>query len=124
VGISKCCKARKLGKVAFVVEGGQPNVGYVKEVLEFMRTRERYEIASVTIGNKKVIQLYAADFLAHSCTSDSKWFDRITATCDIFEDDTTPEKITRMSAQITTNLRRLRRERREEALRRRGIIGE
>lgn len=114
IGISKFCKANGLGRVALVVESGQPNVRYVKEVLEFMQSRERYGIALVTVATKRdSIQLGTADFLAHSCTSDSHWFERIRARCQIFEDDTTPAKITAMSNRIAISLRYLRRNRRQ-----------
>jgi len=75
IGVSKYCRDNKLGEIAFVIEAGQPNVDFVRETLEYMRTKERYRIASVAVAaKKKFVQLCTADFLAHSRTSEPGWF--------------------------------------------------
>ena len=112
IGVCKFSKKNNLGKVVFVVEGGQPNVGYVKEVLEYMRTRERFGIESVAVSNKNdFVQLCTADFLAHSRSSDHEWFERLYDTGRVSQDRITPEKVIRMSGQITEGLKRMRQNR-------------
>jgi hypothetical protein len=98
--------------VAFVIEDGQPNIEFVRETLEYMRTKERYGIASVAVAGKKdFVQLCTADFLAHSRTSDQEWFDRLYDTGRVSHDQVTAAKIVRMSRQITEGLRRMKHER-------------
>jgi hypothetical protein len=113
MGVSKYCRANKLGKVALVIEGGQPNVEFVGQALEYMRTKERFGIASVAIANKKeFVQLCTADFVAHSSTSHEEWYQRLNASGRLSQDHTPPEKLVRMSRQITEGIRRIKQNRR------------
>lgn len=113
MGVCKFCRANNLGKVAFVIEGGQPNVEFVRETLEYMKTKQRLGIASVAVAKKKdFVQLCTADFVAHSRTSDEEWFQRLYDSGRVSQDRTTPEKIIRMSRQITEGITRLKQNRR------------
>src|SRR6266571_9019101 len=40
IGVCKFAREKKLGKVAFIIEDGQPNVAFVREVLEHMKAKE------------------------------------------------------------------------------------
>lgn len=112
VGVSKYCKDNNLGEIAFVIEAGQPNVNFVRETLEYMQTKERYRIASVAVAPKeKFVQLCTADFLSHSRTSEPEWFSNLHATNHVWIDEIGPEKIVRMSKQISTGIWRMRKER-------------
>src|SRR5271163_2358873 len=78
IAVCKFCRARDLGKIAFVIEEGQPNVGFVRSALEYMMSRDRFTIASVAVAKKKdFVQLCTADFLAYSRTSDDAWYQEL-----------------------------------------------
>ncbi len=84
IGVCKFAREKKLGRVAFVIESGQPNVEWIKSVLENMHASETFGIASVAVANKKdFVQLCTADFLAHSRSSDPAWYQRLFDTCRI-----------------------------------------
>jgi hypothetical protein len=113
IGVCKFCKDNNLGKVAFAIEDGQPNVEFVRETLEYMKTKERFGIASVATASKKdSVQLCTADFLAHSRSSSEEWFGTFYDTGRVWQDHVTPEKVMRMSRQITEGLKRMKRNRR------------
>jgi hypothetical protein len=112
MGVCKFCKRDNLGKVAFVIEDGQPNVEFVRETLEFMKCKERFGIASIAIASKKdFVQLCTADFLAHSRSSNGRWFDALYDTERVYQDHVTPERVVRMSRQLTEGIKRMKRER-------------
>jgi hypothetical protein len=93
IGVCKFCKDNNLGKVAFVIEEGQPNVAFVRETLEYMKTQERFGIASIaTAGKKDFVQLCTADFLAHSRSSSEQWFEAFYGTGRVWQDHVTAEK--------------------------------
>jgi len=115
IGVCTFCRENNLGKVAFVIESGQPNINFVRETLEYMQTKERYGIESVTVAQKKeYVQLCTADFVgvAHSRTSDENWYQRLYDSGRVSHERVTPEKLGRMSGQISQNLKRLRQRRR------------
>ena len=113
MGVSKFCRTNDLGKVAFVVEDGQPNIEFVRSTLEYMMTKDRLGIASVAVAKKKdFVQLCTADFLAYSRSSDPEWSQAFANTGRVWEDQITHEKVFRMSRQITDGLKRKKRERR------------
>ena len=113
MGVCKFCRANNLGKVAFVIESGQPNVEFVRQTLEHMQTKERFGITSVAVAKKTdFIQLCTADFVAHSRTSDEEWYRRLYDSGRLSQDHTPPEKLVRMSRQITEGLKRLKQKRR------------
>lgn len=113
MGVCKFCRDNNLGKIAFVLESGQPNVEFVRQTLEYMQTKERYRIASVAVANKKdFVQLCTADFVAHSRTSDEEWFGFLYDSGRVSQDHITSEKLARMSSQITEAVNRFKRNRR------------
>jgi hypothetical protein len=113
LGVCKFCKDNNLGKVSFVIEEGQPNVEFVQSALDYMKTKDRYGIASVAVAKKKdCVQLCTADFVAHSTSTDNEWFGHLWDTGRLSQEHITAEKLTRMSLQITEGLRLMRRERR------------
>jgi hypothetical protein len=112
IGVSKYCKANNLGEIAFMIEAGQPNVNFVRETLEYMQAKQRYRIASVAIvSKKKFVQLSTADFLSHSRTSEPGWFFNLQQTDHVWTDEVGPEKILRMSKQLSDGIKRMRIER-------------
>lgn len=101
LGICKFASKNRLGKVAFVIEDGQPNAQFIRQVLDGMKKHERLGIASVALASKKdVVQLRTADFLAHSCTSEPKWFHTLVDSGLVANDYFTSERIVRMSGDL------------------------
>lgn len=101
LGICKFAGKHRLGKVAFVIEDGQPNARFIQQVLDGMKERERLGIASVTLASKKdFVQLCTADFLAHSCTSEPEWFRTLVDSGLVANDYITSERMVRMSNQL------------------------
>jgi hypothetical protein len=114
LGICKYCLENKLGKVAFVVEAGQPNVDWIRRVLEHMQNREWYGsdlgIASVAVATKEdFVQLCTADFLAHSRTSSPKWFERLYDSGNVFQEHITAEKLARISDELMSRWKAFKR---------------
>jgi len=112
VGVCQYCRANNLGKVAFTIENGQPNLDFVRETLEYMGSKDRYGISSVSVASKNdFAELYPADFLAHSRTSSEDWYQALLGTGRIWEDCITAEKVARMSKQMSEGLKKMRHER-------------
>ncbi len=62
-----------LGKAAFVIEAGQPNVSFVRERLEALINEEAFSIAAVAVATKKdFVPLQTADFLSHIFANNKK----------------------------------------------------
>jgi hypothetical protein len=103
LGICKYCQANKMGKIAFVIEAGQPNARWIKFVLERLQDRSEFKgidlgIASVATATKQdFIQLCAADFLAHSRTSAPKWFDTLYESERVSQQHITAQKLATFS---------------------------
>jgi hypothetical protein len=109
IGVCRFARKKKLGKVAFIIEDGQPNIDFVREVLEHMKAKEHFGIASVATASKKdFVQLCTADFLAHSRTSDEEWFERLDDTGRISVARITPHALGKMSEDVTQNLEKMR----------------
>jgi hypothetical protein len=110
LGICKFAQKENLGPVAFVIEGGQPNAEWIREVLEGMKEKPRYGITSVAVVKKHdYVQLYTADFLAHSCTSNQDWFQRFRGTGRVLEDHITPNRMRKMSDDLVKRYKILKR---------------
>ncbi len=119
LGVCRYARVNQLGKVAFVIEGGQPNVRWIKEVLEDMRAKPKYGIAYVVVANKHdFVQLYTADFLAHSCTSDQEWFGRLYSTGLVRKQRIDAARIRKMSIDLTQRHKVLKRDKRLSKARR------
>jgi hypothetical protein len=109
LGICKFARDQKMGPVAFVIEDGQPNSEFVREVLEGMKAKHRFGIASVATASKRdFVELCTADFLAHSLTSDPTWFTRLRDSGLVAEDHITPARMKKMSAELTEKRRILK----------------
>jgi len=64
--LAQIARDNELGKISIVIESGQPNSEYVEKTLKMFMKSPRYDIASVTLGDKKeFIPLQTADFLSH-----------------------------------------------------------
>jgi hypothetical protein len=109
LGICRFARDKKMGPVAFVIEDGQPNSEWVREVLEGMKTKRHFGIASVATASKRdFVELCTADFLAHSLTSDPTWFTRLGGSGLVAEDHITPARMKKMSAELAAKHRILR----------------
>jgi hypothetical protein len=101
--IWKTVKTEGLGKIAFVLEKGQPNCEWVKRVLESMMDDAYYEglVTSVTLANKRDFpQLATADFLANACCTVGPWCDYLLKTCNIEDCDMSPERLIFISEKV------------------------
>lgn len=65
--------------VSVVLEQGQPNLGFVKSILEDMMDSGEWSIATVASAKKTdFIELHTADFLSHIASShDTAWMQRL-----------------------------------------------
>jgi len=114
IGVCKFARDAKLGKVAFIIESGQPNVEWIKSVLEYMHAKERYGIASVAVAKKKdFVQLCTADFLAHSRSSDLTWYQRLFDTCRVSSAHLKSDKLKDICQTIEEGLLDMKRKKRE-----------
>jgi hypothetical protein len=99
-------KEEELGPVAFTIEGGQPNVERIRKVLEFLQHDEGFNIAHVGVASKDAFrQLYTADFLAHSRTSDPHWWKMLYQTSRVFNGTLRGEQIADVSKKIAGDFR-------------------
>jgi hypothetical protein len=113
--ICKYCQENNLGEIAFMIEAGQPNVNFVRETIEYIQSKKRYRIASVAVvPKKKFVQLYTADFLSHSRTSEPEWFWNLQRTDHVWTDEIGAEKIIRMAKQVSAGIKRMRWERQRQ----------
>ena len=73
------CDETKPRRVSFSIEQGQPNVDFVRSVLEGLRVEKHLAIAEVaTVGKEDFIELHTADFASHivSCY-EAEWAQRL-----------------------------------------------
>jgi hypothetical protein len=111
IGVCKFARDEKLGKVAFIIESGQPNIEWIKSVLEYMKAKERFGIASVAIATKKdFVQLCAADFLAHSKSADPAWYQRFFDTRRVSQAHLKSDKLKDICQQIEEGLMDMKRQ--------------
>jgi hypothetical protein len=112
IQIWKWVKQDGLGRIAFVLEVGQPNSEWVKRVLESMIDDPHYEglVASVAVANKAdFLQLVTADFLANSnSTEDRFWSARLSEHCDINECHISGDILTVISEEVRAIAKRHR----------------
>ncbi|HET6144217.1 MAG TPA: hypothetical protein VFE02_11970 [Candidatus Acidoferrales bacterium] len=64
---------------AFVLEEGQPNLGFVKEILEMFMATGRVRISAVASAKKTdFIELHAADFVSHIASAhETEWMQKL-----------------------------------------------
>ena len=110
LGICKFVPRHTTAKTAFVIEDGQSNSKFIREVLDGMKAkRSDLGIASVGLAGKKdFVQLITADFLAYSRTSDPKWFEVLMSTGHVAEDHITGDRMRRMSDELLRRYRILK----------------
>jgi hypothetical protein len=128
LGMSKLAERPKTAKMAIVIEDGQTNAKFVRDTMDSLKEkRQDLAIASVSLASKaEFMQLVSADFLAHSRTSDERWFNSLMETGQVQHDRIGPEKVQRMSEQLQGRYNYLKREkelrRAERRASRKGII--
>lgn len=80
LSLATYAKHNKLGPISFVIETGQPNSVFIERLLKSMMGDEEYNIAGVTLANKKqFVPLQTADFLSHIFSTNGEnekaWFE-------------------------------------------------
>jgi hypothetical protein len=99
-------------RVSFVFENGQPNVGFVKAILEtaMLEARDWVHIASVATALKdEFIELHAADFFSHVIsTHNSPWIHRFGALDRMLFGHVTSERIEKIAPQIKSLIAKAR----------------
>lgn len=74
--ISNYARIKNLGRVAMVLEAGQPNDKRVTSALNEMIADPDFLIASVSLAKKEeFIQLHVPDFISHICSTGNPWFE-------------------------------------------------
>jgi hypothetical protein len=105
-------------RVSFVLENGQPNIGFVKAILEtaMLEAGDWVHIASVATALKEdFIELHAADFFSHIVsTHNSPWIEKFGASNRMLFGHVTGERIEKMSPQIKSLIVKQRTKRRAE----------
>jgi hypothetical protein len=101
-----CRQARQLygDHVSLFFEAGQPNMNHIDRVVKTMIgvpiDPSYSQIASVTFAPKDVLPLHAADFLAHSWSTNSSWLEKLEGasmlTCALL----TPDRLENISEQV------------------------
>lgn len=68
--VAEMCSGITPEKAAFVLEAGQPNLGFVKGILESMINSQKWCVGSVASAQKaQFIELHTADFVSHICST-------------------------------------------------------
>lgn len=107
-------------RVSFVLEEGQPNLRWVREILEAMINEEGSCVAAVAAAKKTdFIELHAADFVSHIASAHEKeWMEKL-FNVDRLKQGHITEKMVRDAAPQVTELFRRARHLRNEAKRER-----
>lgn len=99
---------------AFVLEQGQPNLRWVKEILEVMMNVGE-PISSVTSAKKEdFIELHPADFVSHAACfyqEHHSWLERLSNADRLFHADITAEALQNAAPMITAILKRAKNQR-------------
>ncbi len=100
--------------VSFVIEHGQPNVGFVKRTLEALMETENSKIAAVAVAKKpEFVQLHTADFVSHIASShDVAWMKRLMDAGRLVQAHITREILRDTSEKVSRLFREARRLRR------------
>ena len=110
------CKRVNSEPVSIVLEEGQPNLSFVKAILEGMMVHEsEWSIAAVEIAKKSdFLELHTADFLSHIASShDVMWMQRLFDADRLMHGHVTDQMLREASPQVTTLFRRARAARKE-----------
>jgi len=109
------CALHICGKVqdqptAFVLEEGQPNLGFVKEILESFMSTGRAPISAVASARKAdFIELHAADFVSHIASAHEKeWMQKLFDADRLEHGHVTKELLAENSPRVTELFRQAR----------------
>jgi hypothetical protein len=113
------CALKICGEVqaptAFVLEHGQPNLRWVKEILEAMMDVGGEPISSVTSARKQdFIELHPADFVSHAACfypEHDSWLTRLSDARRLFCADVTAEVLKKAAPEITAIVKRAKNQR-------------
>lgn len=102
--------------VSFVLEQGQPNLGFVKNILEaMMDAGEPYIAAIVSARKDEFIELHTADFVSHlSSTNDRPWMQRLFNAKRMKHAHITKDKLDSASIEVTKLFRKVKKMRNAE----------
>jgi hypothetical protein len=103
-------------RLSIVLEQGQPNIDFVKRMLEFMMYKDFACIAAVATARKSdFIELHAGDFASHlGSTNDKPWMQRLFDSKRLAMTYINQEHIVRTSATVKSLIRLARAARRRE----------
>ncbi len=97
-------KINRFEKVSIAIEDGQLNIKHIEESLKKAMNdwgsmdKNKAELVEVSIIKKYThLSLDVADFLAHSCSTQNKWFDLLLQNNNIFYHHITKEEIKELS---------------------------
>ena len=109
------CDKEGSRRVSFVLEDGQPNLAFVRGVLEHMKLEKPQRVVAVTVARKgDYVELHTADFLSHiASTYDRAWMERLFSTGRLFHAHVTEEIIRTTVPEISEIYRRARMLRKE-----------
>ena len=102
MAVCDAAKEKGIGSVSFVVEHGQPNVEFVKKVLESMLDTGDTCIASVASAKKsEFAELHTADFAAHVASAYKRsWLQTLIDRCQLRHCHHQPETFVEVSAAV------------------------
>jgi hypothetical protein len=98
---------------AFVLEHGQPNLPFVRSLLEYMMDSGQFCIAAVTGARKgDFIELHPADFVSHCASShDTKWLQRLFDSHRLTHGHIGEKQLDGIGPELTALIKRAQRER-------------
>jgi hypothetical protein len=97
-------------RISFVLEEGQPNLRWVKEVLEAMINEEESNVAAVASAKKTdFIELHPADFVSHIASAhETEWMQKLFDADRLKMGHISEQLICDLSPQVTELFRRAR----------------
>ena len=114
IAVCDAAQEKGIGKVSFILEQGQPNLRFVKEVLESMLDTGDTRVASVSSANKNdFVELHTADFASHVASSYKRaWLEKLVERCNLKHCHHKPETFIEVSDVIKRLISRAREARR------------
>lgn len=109
------CTQENNQPVSVVLEQGQPNLSFVKGVLEGMIGSSYWSVVAVSVAKKSdFIEMHTADFLSHVASShDVQWMQRLFDRDRLVQGHVTEEMLKEASPQVSELFRRARAARQE-----------
>lgn len=116
MAVCDVAREKGIGKVSFVLEHGQPNLVFVKTVLESMLDVENTCVAAVeSAGKSQFAKLHPADFTSHVASSyDRGWLQHLVERCNLKHCHITSDTLGDVSQQVKTLINHARDARRAE----------